>query len=107
MHRSKSVHYSITSSAREISGGGMVTPIAFAVFRLKTNSNGVGCSTGRSAGFAPLRNLVHVGCSGKLDQHAVAGGLDDPATMRGDGGIDEAFSVGLEPGQRALLIDAH
>jgi hypothetical protein len=37
----------------------------------------------------------------QADQHAVAGGLDDPATMRGDGGIDEAFSVGLEPGQRA------
>ena len=33
----------------------MVRPRAFAVFRLMTNSNLVGCSTGRSAGFAPLR----------------------------------------------------
>jgi hypothetical protein len=51
------VHYSITWSARDISAGGMVTPIAFAVFRLKANSNSVGCSIGRSAGFAPLRIL--------------------------------------------------
>ena len=34
--------------------GGIVRPICFAVFRLITNSNFVGCSTGRSAGFAPL-----------------------------------------------------
>ena len=47
-------NYSIASSAREISAGGMVTPIALAVFRLKTNSNAVGYSTDRSAGFAPL-----------------------------------------------------
>jgi hypothetical protein len=50
-------NYSITSSAREINAGEMVTPIVFAVFRLKTNSNSVGCSTGRSAGLAPLRIL--------------------------------------------------
>src|SRR5580700_9550678 len=34
---------------------GMVTPSAFAVLRLMVRSNFVGCSTGRSAGFAPLR----------------------------------------------------
>ena len=56
-------NYSIISSAREINARGMVTPIVFAVFRLKTNSNSVGCSIGRSVGFAPLKNLVHVGCS--------------------------------------------
>ena len=32
-------------------------PSAFAVFRLITSSNLVGCSTGRSAGFAPLKIL--------------------------------------------------
>jgi hypothetical protein len=32
-------------------------PSAFAVGMLITNSNTVGCSTGRSAGFAPLRIL--------------------------------------------------
>lgn len=30
-------------------------PSVFAVLRLITNSNLVGCMTGRSAGFAPLR----------------------------------------------------
>ena len=35
----------------------IVSPSAFAVFRLITSSNFVGCSTGRSAGFAPLRIL--------------------------------------------------
>ena len=33
-------------------------PSAFAVFRLMTNSNMVGCSTGRSAGLAQVADLV-------------------------------------------------
>ena len=45
----------ITSSARCSSDGGSVSPSALAVLRLMTSSNFVGCSTGRSAGFAPLR----------------------------------------------------
>ena len=49
--------HSITSSARASSVGGAVTPISFAVFRLMTSSNLVGCSTGNSAGFAPLNWL--------------------------------------------------
>ena len=47
--------YSITSSARPISGSGMVRPSALAVFRLMINSTLVACWTGRSAGFSPLR----------------------------------------------------
>src|SRR5262249_7356737 len=47
--------YSITSSARPISGSGMVRPRALAVFRLMINSTLVACWTGRSAGFSPLR----------------------------------------------------
>jgi hypothetical protein len=35
--------------------GGIVRPRALAVLRLIVNSNLVGSSTGRSAGFAPLR----------------------------------------------------
>src|SRR6516225_7407562 len=35
----------------------MVRPRAFAVFRLITSSNFVGCSMGRSEGFAPFRIL--------------------------------------------------
>src|SRR5262245_7460876 len=50
-------HYWMTSSARASTAGGIVRPRAFAVFRLITNSNLVGCSMGRSAGFAPLRML--------------------------------------------------
>ena len=45
--------------------------------------------------------------AGELDQHAVAGGLDDAAPMVGDGGIDEGLSDRLQPGQRAFLVDTH
>ena len=51
------VHHSITWSARWSSDGGIVSPSAFAVLRLITSSNFVGCSTGRSPGFAPRRIL--------------------------------------------------
>ena len=47
--------YSITSSAVICMIGGMARLSAFAVFRLITNWNLVGCSTGRSAAFSPLR----------------------------------------------------
>src|SRR5262249_15674499 len=47
--------HSITSSARASRLSGTVRPSAFAVLRLITNSNFVGCWTGRSAGFSPLR----------------------------------------------------
>jgi len=47
----------ITSSARNSSVAGMVRSSSFAVFRLMTSSNCLGCSTGRSAGFAPFRIL--------------------------------------------------
>src|SRR5206468_12480457 len=49
--------HSITSSARARIAGAIVRPSALAVFRLMTNSNLVGCCTGRSAGLAPLRIL--------------------------------------------------
>ena len=57
MQRSKQHLYSITSSARTSKGGGTVRPSAFAVLRLMTRSNLVGCSTGRSPALAPLRIL--------------------------------------------------
>ena len=49
--------HSITSSARASSVGGTSSPSALAVLRLMTNSIFVGCSIGRSLGFAPLRIL--------------------------------------------------
>jgi hypothetical protein len=47
--------YSITSSAATSRPGGTVRPSAFAVLRLTTRRNRVGCSSGRSAGFSPFR----------------------------------------------------
>src|SRR6516162_3555662 len=49
--------HSITSSARSRNGSGIVRPSAFAVVRLMTSSNLVGCSTGMSAGLVPCRIL--------------------------------------------------
>src|SRR5215831_7523428 len=50
--------HSITSSASESRLSEILIPSALAVLRLITVSNLVGCSTGRSAGFAPLRILA-------------------------------------------------
>src|SRR5215510_9331384 len=47
--------HSITSSAAACSVSGTVSPSALAVLRLSTNSNLVGCMTGKSEGFSPLR----------------------------------------------------
>src|SRR6516165_6392750 len=47
--------HSITSSAIASSLSGIWRPSAFAVLRLITSSNLAGCTTGRSAGFSPLR----------------------------------------------------
>jgi hypothetical protein len=49
--------HSITSSARASRAGGTSRPSAFAVVKLMTSSNLVGCTTGNSAGLAPLRTL--------------------------------------------------
>src|SRR5262249_30641244 len=54
--RTSTRHWS-TSSARASTDGGIVRPRALAVLRLTINSITVGCSTGRSAGLAPLRIL--------------------------------------------------
>src|SRR5262249_9850202 len=47
--------HSITSSAIASSDGGTVMPSILAVSALMTSSNFDDCTTGRSAGFAPLR----------------------------------------------------
>jgi len=49
--------YWMTSVACCRTEWGIINPRASAVLRLMTNSNLVGCSTGRSAGFVPLRIL--------------------------------------------------
>src|SRR3954453_391147 len=50
--------HSITSSAIASSVRGTSRPSAFAVLRLITSSNLVDCSTGKAAGFVPLRILA-------------------------------------------------
>src|SRR5262249_47716245 len=47
--------HSITSSARCCKNQGTSRPSALAVLRLITSSNFEGCTTGKSAGFSPLR----------------------------------------------------
>ena len=49
------LYQSMIWSVRSSRDGGIVRPSALAVLRLMTSSNFVGSSTGRSAGFAPLR----------------------------------------------------
>src|SRR5262249_4217427 len=49
--------YRITLSALAKTLGGIVKPICFAAFKLITNSNFIGCSTGISVGFVPFRIL--------------------------------------------------
>src|SRR5439155_26415999 len=57
-HRqSKIENHLITLSARYKTDCGIVRPICLAVLRFITNSNFVGCSTGRSAGFVPFKIL--------------------------------------------------
>ena len=53
--RFETPHYWITSSAVANSVSGMVRPSALAVLRLTISSNLVGCWTGKSPGFSPLR----------------------------------------------------
>jgi hypothetical protein len=59
MRCSKIWSYSITLSARSRNDSGMVKPSVFAVLRLTTSSNLVGCSTGISAGFTPRSSLTN------------------------------------------------
>jgi len=53
--RIQKARYSITSLAAAYRAAETIIPSAFAVFKLMTRSNLVGCTTGRSPGFVPLR----------------------------------------------------
>jgi hypothetical protein len=53
--QAKAPVYSMTSSAMASSDGGTERPSALAVLRLIASTKWVGCTTGRSAGFSPLR----------------------------------------------------
>src|SRR5262245_53042080 len=58
--------HSITRFARCTSDDGIVSPMAFAVFRLITSSNLVGCSTGRSPGLAVRPRCKTIPASGQI-----------------------------------------
>ena len=51
------IYYSTSSSASDRNDAGIASPSVLAVVKLMMSSNFVGCSTGRSAGLAPLRIL--------------------------------------------------
>ena len=55
MHCSEAPPYSITSSARASSDGGIVRPSVLAVLRLITSSKAVGCSNSKLGGGEHLR----------------------------------------------------
>jgi hypothetical protein len=55
--RAGGARYWMSSSARTRMDCGIVNPSALAVLRLMISSNFMACSTGRSAGLAPLRIL--------------------------------------------------
>ena len=56
-HSRGSRSYSITLSARSMITSGILMPSALAVLRLMIVSNLIGCSMGKSPGFAPLNIL--------------------------------------------------
>ena len=68
----------------------------------------------RHVAIAPGHSLLKIdgaaqgfGDALELDQHAVAGGLDDAAPALGDRGIDDLEPHGLQTSERSGLIDLH
>ena len=70
--------YSITSSSRSSSECGVVTPSALASLRLKTSSNRLACSTGRSRGWARLRKA----CQRNLQRNRTGQGCLDRGSSK-------------------------
>jgi hypothetical protein len=73
--------YSITSSARSSSDGGMARPSALAVLRFTTISNFVGNCTGRSPRAA--QNAIHVGGGATKEVYPV-GSIGEQAAVSGE-----------------------
>ena len=53
------------------------------------------------------RTVHRVHNASKLDQHAVASGLNDVTAMRGDCGIDKGLSERFQLSMRASFVAAH
>lgn len=65
---------------------------------------------GRSFGHSPLnryRASHRIDCAGELNQYAVARGLDDATTMRGNGRVDDLAAACFQRSQRTDLVGAH
>ena len=78
----------------------MVRPSAFAVLRLTTSSNFVGCSMGRSAGLKHRRQLFRDEEAGEVDtvRHRRALGKDDHRVrLRAPDRLERLPSSGLAP----------
>src|SRR5215472_12027502 len=80
----------MTSSARASTDGGMVRPSALAVLRLMTSSNLVGCSTGRSAGLEPLRDLCHIGSGASIEISEIRAVAHEGACLRPRRGLGDS-----------------
>src|SRR2546427_675530 len=90
----------MTLSARYSTDCGIVRPICLAAFRLTMNSNFVGCSTGRSAGFVPFKILSTYVAARRCMSGARAAGLREKghAGRPGDGFHAQPQPLPAEPG---------
>src|SRR6516164_6801085 len=96
--------HSITSSARASNASGTVKPSALAVFKFMISSKWVGCSTGRSAGWAPLRILSTYTAalrnrSGYLGEYAIS-----PPSSANQRGTETAGTRCLSASSAARLL---
>src|SRR5712691_6483583 len=88
-----------TSSARVSSVGGKVSPRLFAVLRFRISSNFVGCSTGRSAGLAPLRILA-TNVAARRKRSTKLGPCHEPTRL-------DEFAMTVERGETVLRGKLH
>ncbi len=76
---------------------GIVRPICFAALRLMMNSNLIGCSTGRSAGFAPFMNLVDIRSGAPVQIGKVRAVGHEPAGFDKFSSFDKSLGAGSLP----------
>jgi len=95
----------MTSSASICIEIGTSIPSALAVFMLMTSSNLVGCMTGRSAGFSPLRIRLFRKAALLLDHERSALRLPDPHGVFGLGRID--LDVDEADDRHGVLLNGH
>ena len=70
-HLAENKIYLITRSALASTTGGIVRPICFAVFKLITSSNFVGCSTRKIGGLSAFENFMNVSGYAAIAVHKI------------------------------------